>query len=457
MARKPTARRGRRVREMLAEDPGLMFRHILTQDDVEDECRSLGHVWRARVFTPLVTLWTFLWQVLSVDGSCRDAVARVLSFLAATKGLMASHDASSYCTARKRLPQGLLPSLTTLVSDRLAAKVKPEQLWHGRRVTLVDGSSVQMPDTKELQGLYPQPSAQKPGCGFPVARLVGLFDLVTGAVRTLAMSALSVGETTLFRRLWDALAPGDIVVGDALYGGYADIALLREQGQDVLFRLHARRKVSFREGVRLGRDDRLQTWRKEARPKWMSPEDFAALPQTQEVRTVRYRCPVRGWRPETLIVVTTLLDPKAFPAEAIASLYLRRWEVETDLGHLKTTLGMEMLRTRSPEMVEREVWAHLLAYNLVRTVMWDAAERRHVAPLSLSFTGAFQEMLNLWPFSVTIARKRDLTNFYEALLRAVAYHKVPHRPYRSEPRLRKRRPKNYSLLGAPRHECRKQS
>jgi hypothetical protein len=442
---------------MLAENPGLMFGHVLAQEDVENECHSLGHVWRERIFTPLVTLWTFLWQVLSVDGSCRNAVAKVLSFLAATKGLMASHDASSYCTARKRLPQGLLAHLTTLVSDRLAAKVKPEQLWHGRRVTLVDGSSVQMPDTKELQDVYPQPSAQKPGCGFPVARLVGLFDLVTGAIRTLAMDALCVAETTLFRRLWHTLVPGEVLVGDGLYSGYADVALLREQGMDVLFGLHVRRKASFREGQRLGHDDRLQTWHKEARPKWMSREAFAALPDTQRIRLVRFRCRVPGWRPDVIVVVTTLLDPKTFPRQALADLYLRRWEVETDLAHLKTTLGMEMLRTRSPEMVEREVWAHLLAYNLVRTVMWDAAERRHLAPLSLSFTGTFQEMLNLWPFSATAARKRDLSQFYEALLHAVGYHKVPYRPYRTEPRLRKRRPKNYPLLGAPRHECRRRS
>lgn len=457
MAKRPTSKRARRVRDQLAENPGLMFRQVLTGEDVENECHALGHVWRERVFTPLVTLWTFLWQVLSVDGSCRDAVARVLSFLAATKGLTASHDASSYCSARRRLPKGLLPRLTTLVSERLATKAAPDQLWQGRRVTLVDGSSVQTPDTEALQALYPQPSAQKPGCGFPVVRLVGLFDLATGAIRTLAMGALAVGETTLFRRLWDTLVPGEIVVGDSLYSGYADMALLRGQGQDVLFGLHARRKVSFRDGVRLGRDDRLQTWRKEVRPKWMSRAAFAALPVTQEIRVVRFPCRVPGWRTQRLTVVTTLLDPKAFPAEAIAALYLRRWEVETDLGHLKTTLGMAVLRTRSPEMVEREVWAHLLAYNLVRTVMWDAAERRHIAPLSVSFTGAFQEMLNLWPFSATAARTLDLTSFYEALLRAVVYHKVPHRPGRSEPRLRKRRPKNYSLLGAPRHECRRQS
>jgi hypothetical protein len=189
----------------------------------------------------------------------------------------------------------------------------------------------------------------------------------------------------------------------------------------------------------------------------MSREAFAALPATQRIRLVRFRCRVPGWRPDVIVVVTTLLDPVTFPRQAIADLYLRRWEVETDLAHLKTTLGMEMLRTRSPEMVEREVWAHLLAYNLVRTVMWDAAERRHLAPLSLSFTGAFQEMLSLWPFSATAARKRDLTQFYEALLHAVGYHKVPYRPHRTEPRLRKRRPKNYSLLGAPRRECRRQS
>ncbi|HUT32291.1 MAG TPA: IS4 family transposase [Planctomycetota bacterium] len=457
MARRRRSSRARRMRQELAENPGTIFDRILRGEEVDEECRWLGHVWRERVFTPLVTLWTFLWQVLSVDGSCRDAVARVLTFLRVTRGLDASHDPSSYCTARQRLPRELLPRLTRRVADRLAAQAEPDPRWHGRRVTLVDGSSVQMPDTRALQEVYPQPSAQKPGCGFPVARLVGLFDLVTGAIRTLAMDALSAAETTLFRRLWGECEPGEILVGDGLFSGYADIALLRERGVDVVFGKHVRRKISFREGQRLGRHDRLQTWTKGPRPKWMSRSDYAALPATQAVRVLRIQCTVPGWRPETITVVTTLLDPTLYTARDIADLYRRRWDVETDLSHLKTTMGMELLRTRSPEMIEREVWAHLLAYNLVRTLMWDAARTRRLTPLALSFKGALQEMMALWPYTAAAARESDMRDFYDALLRAIATHKIPRRPGRTEPRLRKRRPKNYSLLGAPRRECRRQS
>jgi hypothetical protein len=169
----------------------------------------------------------------------------------------------------------------------------------------------------------------------------------------------------------------------------------------------------------------------------------------------RVRCRVPGWRAEEILLVTTLLDPKAYPACDIAEVFLRRWNVEPDFDHLKTTMNMEFLRTRSPEMVERELWAHLLAYNLIRTLMWDAPVRRRVPPMTLSFKGSIQEMVALWPFSAVASRERDLTDFYEALLRGIGFHRIPHRPHRSEPRVRKRRPKNYPVMGAPRHESRK--
>ena len=455
MAKRRRSIRAVKAKHKLMANPGVMFERVLSEQEIDEECEWLGHLWRERIFTPLVTLWTFLCQVLSADGSCGNAVARVLTFLAATTGLRASHDPSAYCVARKRLPIELLPRLARLVASKLGAKVEPRRLWHGHRVKLVDGSSVQMPDTPNNQKVYPQPSAQKPGCGFPVARVLGLFDLITGAVVDLAMSSLSLGETTLFRRLWDALESGDIVVGDALFCTYADIVLLRGRGVHVLFRLHGRRKGSFREGKRLGRDDRLVTWKKEKRPQWFSPQAFRALPKTQRLRLVRFRCRVPGWRPDEIIVVTTLLDPKKYRRRELAKLFHRRWEVETDFAHLKTTMGMELLRTKSPEMVERELWAHILAYNLIRTLMWDAGTRRRVEPLGLSFKGTVQEMFALWPFSAAAARNRDLSPFYDALLRAVAFHKVPNRPNRTEPRVIKRRPKNYPVMGAPRRECRR--
>jgi len=344
----------------------------------------------------------------------------------------------------------LLPRLTRTVAQKLAAKVPADALWHGHRVELVDGSTVSMPDTPANQKAYPQPKTQKPGCGFPKARIVGRFDLLTGALLDLAMSSLDVGEPALFRRLWDGLSPGDVVVADRYYGSYADIALLQARGVLGIWRLHQARKADFRRGRRLGRDDRLVVWTKGNRPRWLSKADFDALPPTLTVRLVRVRCTVPGWRAKTVVVVTTLVDPTRYPAPDVAALYGRRWEVETDFAHLKTTLHTDVLRTKSPDIIERELWAHLLAYNLIRTVMWEAAARRGVAPLRLSLKSAVTEFVSIWPYSATAADRAALTRFYDSLLYHVGQHTIPSRPGRAEPRVRKRRPKHYPLLTVPR-------
>jgi hypothetical protein len=298
---------------------------------------------------------------------------------------------------------------------------------------------------------------QKRGCGFPVARLVALFDLITGAIVKLAMSPLSVGETALFPRLWDVLEPGAIAVGDRGFCSYANIALLRQRGVYSLFRLHPQRESDLHRGRRLGHQDRLVRWVKGAQPNWLSQEDFDALPPELIVRLVRFRARVPGWRAEEIFLATTLLDPVAYPKADLADLFLRRWNVETDLAHLKTTMQMEFLRTKSPDMVEREVWVHLLAYNLIRALMWGAAQRVHrLDPLRLSLKGTIQEMMALWPFSAAAVRQRDLTACFDALLRGIRFHKLPLRPHRVEPRVRKRRPKNYRLMVKPRREYKKE-
>jgi len=455
--RRPASNGYRGAKRKLAENPGAMFERVVSEQEVNKECTFLQHVWRDRIFTPLVTLWTFLGQVLSADSSCREAVARALSFLSRTKGLDASHDPSAYNVARQRLPEELLPRLTRRVAGKLEDKVAPDALWHGHRVKLLDGSSVNMPDTPENQAAYPQHTTQSAGCGLPTARIVGIFSLLTGALVDLAIDALRVAETTLFRQIADVILPGEVALADRYFCSYADLALLRRRGVDSVFRLHQSRKVDFRKGTRLGRQDRLVEWDKGRRPPWMSRREFVAVPDTMVLRMLRFRCAVAGWRTETITVVTTLVDPEAYPARDLADLFRRRWEIETDLAHIKTTMKMDYLRTKSPEMVRKEIWAHLLAYNLIRTLMWDAAEhRRRLSPLRLSFKGAMQEMMALWPFSASAARQRDLSAFYDALLRAIATHKVPHRPGRYEPRVRKRRPKSYPLMTQPRPELKKE-
>ena len=451
----PTGKAFRGAKKKLAENPGTLFETMVSEQEVNEECRRLGHVWRKRIFTPLVTLWTFLGQVLSADSSCREAVERTLTFLSQTGGLDASHDPSAYGVARQRLPEQLLPRLTRTVASKLEERVQPDALWHGHRVKLLDGSSVSMPDTPANQTAYPQHTTQKAGCGFPTARVVGIFSLLTGALVDFAIDALSVAETTLFRRIADAILPGEIAVADRYFCSYADIARLRSRGVHSLFRLHSQRKADFRRGKRLGRQDRLVEWKKERRPAWMSREEFDAMADTMALRMVRFRCRVPGSRTKTITVVTTLLDPEAYPARDIAKLFRRRWEIETDLRHVKTTMQMDVLRTHSPQMVRKEIWAHLLAYNLIRTLMWDAGEHRDVSPLRLSLKGAIQAMMAHWPHSASAARQRDLTALYADLLRAIATHKLPHRPNRYEPRVKKRRAKSYPLMTKPRRELRR--
>ncbi len=454
---KPSMDRALPIKKELASNPGAVFGSILTAEEIKEQCHALGYRWRERIFTPLVTLWTFLGQALNADSSCKKAVAKALGFLAATTGLKASYDPGAYCRARKRLPLALLMCLVRLVAGKLAAKAGSDDLWHGHKVKLVDGSSVAMADTKKNQAAYPQPKAQKPGCGFPVARLVALFDLIAGAVVHLAMSPLSVAETVLFPQLWDALEPHDIVVGDRNFCSYPNIALLQRRGVFSLFRLNPHREDDIRRGRHLGYCDRLVRWVKGAKPKWLSPEEFDAVPGELIVRLFKFHCQVPGWRVKVVLAATTLLDPRAYPRRDLANLFLRRWNVETDLRHLKTTMQMEFLRTKSPAMVQREVWAHLLAYDLIRTLMWESAKKgRHLDPLTLSLKGTIQAMTSLWPFTAAATCHRDLTASFDDLLRAIRYQKISPRPHRVEPRVRKRRPKNYKLMLKPRQEYRKE-
>jgi len=438
------------ARARLADNPGAMFEQVVSREEVEDYCRFVGHVWRDRLFSPLVTLWTFLGQVLDADSSCRKAVARTLNQLWAVGRRNASHDPSAYCRARKRLPVALLKGLMGLIAEKLDGRVSTERLWCGRRVRLVDGTTVTMWDTPENQARYPQPVGQRKGCGFPMARLVGVFSLDTGALVDAVMGAMTDGETVLFHQLWRMLKAGEVLVADRHYCSYAEIVLLQRLGVDVVMRLHQSRKLDMRKGKPLGPGDRLVEWERGVRPGWMSAEDYQALPEKRVLRIVRVPLPGRTAIP----VVTTLLDAVEYPAKEIARLYRRRWEIETDFDHLKTTLKMEFLLTQSPEMVEKEVWMHLLGYNLIRTLMWDAGEKQKVWALRLSLKGAVQEAMTLWPFSVRAGSKRIMKEFYEALLKAIAFHKLPERPNRQEPRVKKRRPKGYPLMTQPRQEYR---
>ena len=435
------------------------LRTFLSAKDVLASVAAEDYRWRDRIWTPIRTLWTFLVQVLNPDFSCRAAVAQILAEQAAIgEPLEASADPTAYCQARQRLPLGVFKTALQKVGRSLQAKVGNHYLWHERRVWVVDGSSCSMPDTPELQQAFGQPDGQRKGCGFPVARIVSMFCWATGAVADVAIAAYRSSELTLWRQLWGQLRSGDIVLADRFYCTYADIAMLLALGCDGVFRLQGARArtMDFRQGKRLGKNDRLVTWRRpKACPRSISQETFASLPETLTIRVLRFQTRVPGFRSKTIMVATTLVDTNAYSLEAIADLYADRWTVELRLRDVKTTMGMDILRGKSPDVVYKEIYMHFLAYNLIRALMWQAAEE-HDRPLHrLSFAGTMQHFHAVAPYLWLFAGTQKGRRLYQLLLSWIARDILPYRPYRVEPRAVKRRPKEYALLNRPRQEMRK--
>jgi hypothetical protein len=323
-------------------------------------------------------------------------------------------------------------------------------------VRLVDGTTASMPDTPENQERWPQPKSQKPGCGFPLLKLVGLFCLASGALLRAVHSSLAHHEAVLARLLWPLLSLGDILLADRGFCSFFDLHALRQRGVDALLRLHQRRAGDFRHGRRLGKNDRLVVWTKPAqRSKVWSQEDFDALPATLTLRLLRYRIAVPGFRTEEVILITTLLDAQAYPLEALAELYFQRWGVELHFREIKTLLGMDVLRCLSPKMIEKELAMHRIAYNLVRALMQRAAICHHVRLERLSFKGTLDSLEHFAnAIHACTGKPRKQARLLEQLLAAIALDSLPYRPFRSEPRARKRRQKNYHLLTKPRHQMR---
>ena len=361
-----------------------------------------------------------------------------------------SANTGGYCKARKRLPQTLLSKLTKRVGRRLSDKAHDDKLWFGRRVKVVDGSSASMPDTPANQQAYPQPANQKPGCGFPVLAFVAVFCLGTGAMLALAFGPWCAHDLRLFYFVRDIFVSGDIMLGDRAFCSYAELALLRRKGVDTVARLHQARGADFRRGRILGHKDHCLTWTRPKKcPKGLRRSDYRRLPEKMLVRELRYSVHVKGYRTKSVTLATTLLDAEKYSAEALAELYFARWDVELNFQHIKTTMKMDILRGRTPEMVRKEVWAHMLAYNLVRSVMWDASAIDSTPVRRLSFKGTIQYLLSLREVS---GRPGPPGRALEWLLQFVATQKVPYRPWRFEPHVRKRRPKKFPLLMEPRSQ-----
>ena len=431
---------------------GLYFAALLDEQSIIAAFGEASSLWQGWIYTPAVTTWVFLSQCLSPDHSCRDAVARLAAWRT-TRGLKpCAAKTGSYCTARDALPEQACQELVRRTGREIEAQAPAEWRWCGRRVRVVDGSTFTMPDTQENQAAYPQQKSQRPGCGLPIARMLVVFSLSVGVVLDAAIGKYQgkqTGENSLFRPLHEGLSAGDVVLADRYFSGWFDLALLRQRGVDVVVRKHQLRPTDFRRGTRLGPDDHVIRVPKPQRPEWMSLEEYAALPAEMALREVRVRVPQRGFRTKTLVVVTTLRDAEAFPADKIAELYRRRWQAELHLRSLKVVLQMDHLRCKTPHRVRNEFHMHLLAYNLIRRVMALAAADAKVPPWQVSFKGALQTLANFLPL---LAASMPLDAGCRTLLDLVASHVVGQRPDRYEPRRIKRRPKPQALLMMPRSE-----
>lgn len=401
---------------------------------------------RETVFTPLVTLKAFLLQVLSPTGSCQQAVAQILM-----ERLACGYDANSmntgpYCKARQRLSLSHLKTAVCSVGQSLHRQASEAWDWRGHRVILLDGTTLLMPDTEENQAVYPQQTIQKPGLGFPIVRLVGLLSLATGSCIDYALGPFQgkgSGETSLFSRLIGTLGKDDLLLADRYYTTYAIMARMIARKTPLLFRQRGNVKSDFRRGQRLGAKDHIIRYPKPKRqPVWLSENEYAALPDQITIREFS----VKG-----LVYVTTLRDAKAYPKTALADLYQQRWKIELDFRSIKTSMGMEMLRCKSPAMVDKEIAVNLLAYNLIRANLAGAAQANDKIPRQLSFMAAVQLLSNTAGFCLTLTATA-LEPLLDPLLAAMAYTTVGTRKRRNQPRVIKRRPKPYPLMTKPRSE-----
>ena len=442
------------IRNSFGQQQGLPFVDLLTPERLREVAGQAAES-SEPIYTPLVTLWMFLGQVIDPDHSCRQAVARLLVWLTLQGQPACSAENGAYCKARLRLSEAHLRGLVRSTGADLLGTTPAAWRWKGRRVKLADGTTAIMPDTEANQAEYPQPDGQKPGLGFPMIRLVVLFCLATGAVLDAAMAAYSgkgTGELSLLRSIWDELQEGDVLLADRLYCSWFEMALLKRRGVDVVLRRHQSRRTDFRKGNSLGRRDHLVRWPKPARPAWMDQETYDSLPEELELREVEVTIRRNGFRPVKLIVVTTLLDAEEYAPEDLAEVYWQRWQAELDLRSLKETMQMDELRCKTPAMVRKEIWAHFLAYNLIRGMIAQASAEHGRKPCQISFKGALQ---TLNAFHHILLTSSEVMETYRRLLAAIATHRVGDRPGRVEPRAKKRRKKNYALLTKPRPQARK--
>jgi len=441
------------------QDPGLPFASVLDAESIQRVFREEEALFgQEDIFSTEIVLWAFLAQTLR-DGkgvACSAAVADMATYLLQTGRRPPSGDTGDYCRARAKLS---LPALRRLVREscrQLEEGTPASWLWKGLHAKLVDGFTFTLPDTPENQQAFPQLPAQRPGVGFPIARVCAVLSLATACICDMAIGPYEgkeTGENALLRELLATFDENDVVVFDRYYCSFMMLALLSQRGLHVCARLHQLRPRDFRRGRRLGPGDHLILWTRPQRPRWMSPEQYDQIPETLPLREVKFAVTVPGRRTKTVTIVTTLTDPQAFSREDLADLYGFRWNVELDIRQIKQTLHLDHVRCKTPEMVRRELWVTLLAYNLIRKVIAMSAAVHGKQPRHLGFTLACQTLLASWMLFST-GSCHDSRAMYNTMLARIAANEVANRPGRIEPRVLKRRRHRYPLMQRPRVQLR---
>jgi len=439
------------------DTPGLPFASVLEAESIQQVFREEeGLFGQNDIFSTPIVLWAFLAQTLR-DGkgiACAAAVADIATYLLQTGQRPPSGDTGDYCRARAKLKLTALQRLVRESAQQLEEQAPRGWLWKGLHAKLVDGFTFTMPDTPANQAQFPQNPAQRPGVGLPIARVCAVLSLATASLSDLAVGPYEgkeTGESALLRRLLATFEKDDVVVFDRHYCSFLMLALLAQGGQHVCARLHQRRPSDFRRGRRLGPGDHLITWTRPKKPSWMTQEQYDQIPETLTLREVKFQVTVPGRRTETITIVTTLTDPQKYSREDLAELYGFRWHAELDIRQIKQTLHLDHVRCKTPQMVRRELWVTLLAYNLIRKVIATAAAVHQKQPRQLGFTLACQSLLASWML-LTTGACRDAHALHAMLLARIAGHEVANRPGRIEPRVLKRRRHRYPLMQRPRAE-----
>jgi hypothetical protein len=437
--------------------PGLPFAGVLSAERIQRIFARHGNLFGVgAIYSTAVMVWSFLGQVLrdGKEASCQAAVARVVVDREQRGATVPTSDTGDYCRARNKLSEAALRDISVEVAAEVQEQAPDEWLWKGRHAKLIDGFTFTMPDTPENQAEYPSPKTQKKGVGLPIARAVAILSLATGCVMDLAVGPYSgkeTGETALLRQLFGSFRAGDVAVMDRYYCSFMMIAMLLGRNVDACTRMHQRRHVDFRRGRRLGKYDHIIVWTRPVRPKWMDQATYNTIPERMELREIRYSIVEPGRRTQTITIATTLTDAKVYSKEDIAELYGFRWNSELDIRSIKQSLNLAHVRSKSPQMVRKELWTTLLGYNLIRTTAAAAALLHDRQPRQISFTGTCQYVLASWTLlsSDLIAADR-LESYCRRMLSQIAECEVANRPGRMEPRVIKRRRHGYKLMQEPR-------